>query len=433
MVGYIESFLIIILEMMSCKVFYGIFGEKRRENGSLREAFQVILLSMITLIISIIFSHNLAIKTVVFIFEIAVAMYLIMEISFIKALILSFFFDGILLVVEYIIFLSSRTIFQDIDGLGDMGDIRGILLILLGEALLLLILMMINRGIGRHSKVSLGNQEWLSFIFVPVLTIGTIFVMLLVIEKPQMQSRDFIYFMIAFALVGMNIVVFQLINNILKREEKIRKDQIFMLKMKNQTQMYYSISENLEKHREKAHEYKNQIFCMTSLLQKKKYRELETYIGKINRELDARLDAIQTNHVIVDAILNTKYQEMTEKNIIFVFRINDLSGISLSDEDIVVILSNLLNNAIEACEKCQGKKVIKLKFLVEDDAIILSVKNTYENPLNMQNGEYQTTKSQDDEHGIGIRNIVNVIKRYGGSYVVKHNGLEFLFSIFIPI
>ena len=49
----------------------------------------------------------------------------------------------------------------------------------------------------------------------------------------------------------------------------------------------------------------------------------------------------------MDAILNTKYREMIEKNIIFVFRINDLSNLIVSDEHIVVILSNLLNNSIE--------------------------------------------------------------------------------------
>ena len=39
----------------------------------------------------------------------------------------------------------------------------------------------------------------------------------------------------------------------------------------------------------------------------------------------------------------------------------------MCDEDIVVILSNLLNNAIEACEKCSGKKFMKMKLVKEKD------------------------------------------------------------------
>ena len=432
MIEYIESFLIICLEILSCKLFYGIFGEKRRKNGSWSEVFVVTLLSVISFFSSAVFADNLAIKTVVFILEVAVIMYVLMEMSFLKSLILAFLCDGMLLLVDYVVFLLSRTIFKDIVGITDMDCIQGVLLILLGHAILLITLILVNKGIGRHSKVILGDSEWLSFIFFPLFTICTIIAMVSVLGKPQMQSRDFIYFMIAFALVGMNIVVFHLINSILKREEKIREDQIFWLKTKNQTQMYYSISENLEKHRKKTHEYKNQMLCIASLLQKKKYEELETYIGNVNEELNVELDSIQTNHVIVDAILNTKYREMTEKGIIFVFRVNDLSGLKLSDEDIVVILSNLLNNSIEACEKCQGKKVIKLKFVIEDDGIVLSVKNSYENSLVIQDGEYQTTKSEYDEHGIGIHNIIHVIERYGGSYVIKPDDKEFFFSIFMP-
>lgn len=47
---------------------------------------------------------------------------------------------------------------------------------------------------------------------------------------------------------------------------------------------------------------------------------------------------------------------------------------NISDEDVVVIMSNLLNNAIEACEKCRGDKIIKLKIVIEDNNAIISVK-----------------------------------------------------------
>lgn len=62
----------------------------------------------------------------------------------------------------------------------------------------------------------------------------------------------------------------------------------------------------------------------------------------------------------------------------------------------------------------------------------MSVKNSYEHPLILQDGEYKTTKGESDEHGIGIHNIIHVIERYGGSFVIKPDDKEFFFSIFIP-
>ena len=137
------------------------------------------------------------------------------------------------------------------------------------------------------------------------------------------------------------------------------------------------------------------------------YDELESYVRNISGHLSTELDYIRTNNVIVDAILNSKYKETLNKGIVFIFQINDLSGINICDEDIVVILSNLLNNAIEACEKCLGKKVMKMKFVKEKDSVIISVKNTYDGKIDIIDGEIQTSKKYEiGEHGIGIKNII---------------------------
>lgn len=144
-------------------------------------------------------------------------------------------------------------------------------------------------------------------------------------------------------------------------------------------------------------------------------------------------DAINTNNVIVNAILNTKYQEANAKGIVFVFRVNDLSELRLNDEDVVTILANLLNNAIEACETCEDQKVIKFKFVKEDDKIIIAVKNTFNYDVIYENGEIKSTKiSSVNEHGVGIKNVLRIIEKYGGSYVIEDRNKEFFFSIIIP-
>ena len=121
------------------------------------------------------------------------------------------------------------------------------------------------------------------------------------------------------------------------------------------------------------------------------------------------------------------------KNIVFVFRVNDLSRISLEDEDLVVILANLLNNAIEACEKCEDKRRIKFKFMLEDGLVILSIKNTYNHPLIYDNDEIKTSKEvTPDEHGVGIKNIIRIVEKYSGSYIIQHDEDEFYFSIMLP-
>lgn len=428
----IESLLFVGLEILCCKTFYEIFGERKKNINSCKETTLLMLLICMSFVSSLLFDGYYFVKVALSIFEIAIIMFSIIKISFVKSLILSFLFEGLLLVVDYCTLLIGITIFGNIMEIDNLYYIKSGLLVLLGKSVLFFAILIVRKVIGNYSKAVIKDSEWLKFTFFPIYTICTIAGMITVLGKTQIKSKNIIFFSIAFGLVGMNIVVFYLINDILKREVKIRDEQLFRQEMKHQTKMYYSISDNLKKQRSKTHEYKNQMICIESLLKRKKYKEMEEYIEQINEGLKLELDAIHTNHVIVDAILNTKYMEMIDKNIVFVFRINDLSKLKIRDEDIVIILSNLLNNAIEACEKCREKKIIKLKFVIEDGSIIISVKNTYENALILQGDKLLTTKSASDEHGIGINNIVNVIERYHGSYVIKHDNREFFFSIIIP-
>lgn len=169
------------------------------------------------------------------------------------------------------------------------------------------------------------------------------------------------------------------------------------------------------------------------MLEKKQYSKLEEYVKRIYGSLNSEPDAINTNHVMVNTILNTKYQEADAKGIVFVFRVNDLSELKIKDEDVVTILANLLNNAIEACEICEGKKIIKFKFVKEEDKIILAVKNTFHGDVKYENGEIKSTKTSNvEEHGVGIKNVLKIIEKYGGSYVIEHKNQEFFFSIMIP-
>ena len=98
-----------------------------------------------------------------------------------------------------------------------------------------------------------------------------------------------------------------------------------------------------------------------------------------------------------------------------------------------MLLSNLLNNAIEATEKCEKEKVIHVKFVKEYGNIILSVKNHYMEPLIEVEGGFLTTKRHGkSNHGIGIKNALKVIEKYQGTYNICTDDNEFSFSVLIP-
>ena len=238
-------------------------------------------------------------------------------------------------------------------------------------------------------------------------------------------------FIIAFGLVAINIIVFYLVCDILKRERRIREDDMYRIKVRNQTELYKALYTNYEKQRKKAHEYKNQVLCMEGLLKKKQYDELEKYIDNISGKLSGERSCIRTNNALVDAIINTKYKEMEEKGILCVLVLTDLKDLPIEDDDIVVILSNLLSNAIEACEKSE-KKIVKMKIVKEDNDIVISVKNSYNGVIKKNLNDFVSTKEDEDGHGFGIRNIKESVSKYGGTCSITYDDMDFSFSILIP-
>ena len=63
------------------------------------------------------------------------------------------------------------------------------------------------------------------------------------------------------------------------------------------------------------------------------------------------MSAVNTNHPVVNAVLNQKFHAAREQGISMIFRVGDMSGMRLDGEEIVILLSNLLDNAIHECVK----------------------------------------------------------------------------------
>lgn len=430
---YIESILIIIFEILCCKLFYGAFGAKRYQEKDLINIMQILLLCVCAILSSYFLIGHFLSRQLFNVIIVSVVMYWHIRISYKKSVFLAILYEGLLLSSDYIAFSINTKLFSSNNIISQDYGTEGMLVTLFGKTILFLCILFIRKRFDKKTTDMLADSEWIRFLLFPIFTIVVISAILSSFKYLETTKQADVLFVIAFGMSGLNIVVFYLIKNIVEREIRIRENEVFKMQVSDQMNMYRSISEGFDNQKKKTHEYKNQILCIESMLVKKQYSELETYVTKIYGKLNEEADVINTNHVIINAILNTKYHEMIEKGIVFVFKVNDLSDLGICDEDVVTILANLLNNAIEACEKYTNKKIIKLKFTKKADKIIISVKNTYNDAIRYENGEIRTTKSsKPEEHGVGIKNVIKIIEKYNGSYVIKEQNKEFYFSIIIP-
>lgn len=433
MLEYITDITMLIIEIVCYFTFFDIFAVKRKLSKS--KIIITVFLLVLFLRLCIHFLRNYTIiKILITIIIILLSMLYLYKISTIKALILTFFVQGILAIIDYIIIMILAKLYGDITALESASGLIGRLIIILSRLILfvgLIILSRISTKKNNSVTADMSDKEWIQFLIFPIFTICAVMLMTSSVIKSYHSDIIAIYYIIAIGLIVLNLVVFHLISEILENSRNMKEAEALRQQSIGQLELYNSMRENYNIQRQRTHEYKNQIVCMDMLMKKKDYSKLEDYIGNISDGLDAQLDMVDTNNDVVNAIFNAKYYEAIKNDVLVVLKINDLSDIKISDNDIVTILSNLLDNAIEAAKQCDiGKRIVKIKMLYEDAVLSIAVSNSYKaEPVLTEDGYIRTTKKDREEHGWGMRNVVATLEKYNAEYIIDYKNGEFVFSI----
>lgn len=430
---YVFSFAIVIFEIICCKLFFDIFTNKSHRTNKKKEVLLLLLLVLCSIFTAMFLRNHFTAKEIMIICEMALIMKLINRESLKKNFVLALFSQGLVLLVDYVVFSVTMTLFSNQIEIKNNYPVQGQLLVVLGKIVLLICVLFIHRRFRMGFGTVMTDSEWIRFLAFPTFSILTITAMILNFQQLQNQKQAIVLYIIALGMIGMNLLVYYLIHDIMEREIRIHQQGMFEIQMKNQMEMYQSIADSYERQKRKSHEFQNQIICIESLVRQENFKELKEYVEEISDNFHEERNVINTNHTIVNAIFNTKYAEAVSKRITMIFKVNDLSSIRISNQDLVILLCNLLNNAMEACEKCQEKRIIKIKFLLQKEEIVLAISNTNRTKVQYVNSEIVTSKKNNpQEHGVGIKNIVRIIEQYQGIYSIKEEESEFQFSIIIP-
>lgn len=178
------------------------------------------------------------------------------------------------------------------------------------------------------------------------------------------------------------------------------------------------------------HDYRNHIQNMKNRLDGDQ-GELERYLDDLADDLTQADTSIQTGNVMADAVLNSKLSVAKQKHIELNVKAHIPQGSAMTDVELCSILGNLLDNAMEACEKLPcDQRFMRVYIDKFKGQFYLSVQNSSP-PVKRDKGIYRTTKA--GSHGFGLFRIDRIAKKYGG-YVNRQNeeGV-FATEIMIPI
>lgn len=345
----------------------------------------------------------------------------------------SFLYQAVCALTDYLSFVLAKKVLGDIELADSADSITGYFIGTFSQILLIFFVLWFRNRFEMEKEYVMMEQEWVKFMAFPVFSMIAILAFAMNFDAKLTQGQENTILFVILGLALMNIFVFYLIRDIMKRESERKREELLLEHAEQTERRYLEEKKRHEELRRQRHEYRNQMLVIQALMEKGDYARIEEYIQSYCGEAKQE-DWFDTNHPVVNAILNLKYRNALDKKILMVLRFNNLSELPLKDADLISLLSNLLDNAIEACEKC-GKEnpQIKVKFVVENGKMILAVSNDWNGKLCFRDGKIISSKEDGKLHGFGMENVKRIVKKYSGLYTIDREGEEFKVITCIPM
>lgn len=215
------------------------------------------------------------------------------------------------------------------------------------------------------------------------------------------------------------------------REEAIS----LQAKSKAQQESIEALSAAYAQQRKLTHDFRAHLSTLDGMLmqQNRDINTIQTYIHSLQSKQTERILLVNTHHAALDALLNQKALVAKNRKIDIQFSVNDLSPIKIDMVDLTVIISNTLDNAIEACEKLpETDRQIYVQALLEEDELFYAVRNK-SLPVNMiANQLPASTKENPSFHGYGLQNVHTTLEKYHTFYAMDYENGWFEFATELP-
>ncbi|MCD8130087.1 MAG: GHKL domain-containing protein [Lachnospiraceae bacterium] len=194
-------------------------------------------------------------------------------------------------------------------------------------------------------------------------------------------------------------------------------------RMREQKEYSYlkSVDEQYQQTRELWHDLKNQLGVLELLAKDHRYEEMEEYLDSFQKDAEARMLPIRSGSSAVDAILSRKIYQAKREDISVTVEVCPLSELRDATNDFCTVLGNLLDNAIEACEKLESGSFIRIFIRRQETFYDIRV-------VNSASEELSSAKEDKDNvvgHGLGLRSVERIAHRYGGSLAVNRESGAF--------
>lgn len=228
--------------------------------------------------------------------------------------------------------------------------------------------------------------------------------------------------------VGLCIEMASVMLLLISRNMHREKELIIKQYLEEQVKQYEYLNEREKETKKFRHDIRSHLYFLNKLKKEGKNQEFEDYLQDIIDRVNDLGNSINVGNDIVNAVLNRACAEAESKNI----KINVVghfpSQCNISAYDLCTIFFNLLNNAIEAADKTEKKEIWVICQYTEK-VIIVEIGNYYCDRNKLDKNRLQTTKSEKEYHGWGMKNVEDSVEDCKGLMDIEIKNGKFIVSV----
>lgn len=299
----------------------------------------------------------------------------------------------------------------------------------LAKGFLILITFFLWRN--RVKRVYLHLKETVIILSIPTLGVA---MMTRFMELAQFHTDRIsmgAYLGIVLGIFLMNLLSYFLVYQMTVISEAHEKVALALTVEKKETKFYQDLKNLYEEQKILRHDIQSMLGNMSSMMKEQKYAQVCQWIEEINNSSCMQQSFIHVKQEVVNYIVNMKLSEAYKARIDVQVLWNEAEDIAMESVDLMRILGNVLDNALEAAKKSEKRRIL-LERMKEGGYDRIQVRNSIKESVLENNQKLHTTKTERKNHGYGMKSIYDIVKRYDGMIDIYEENLEFCIVILIP-
>ena len=263
---------------------------------------------------------------------------------------------------------------------------------------------------------------WVSALVIPVFS--TVLIILTSMHLPQNTAIA-----VVFITFTINVFTFYLQDTL----SAAYQDKLKSMLHAQEKEYYFSqcqlMQESVERVKSMRHDMKLHLATLKDYTADNK--AATDYLNHLLWDIGMSEVYSDTGNIAFDSIINFKLKNAKEDNIKLDIKIFIPPALNMEVADVVTILGNLLDNALDAVAKVE-EKIIKLEIAFDKGGLFINIDNSFDGKVKYTEGIVASLKTGDG-HGHGLKNIRKSVEKYNGHIDISHEKNIFSVGILLYV